>query len=80
MNKYKIIYTDGNGKEDFFVHHSPNEEHAIKVFRANFGPHPEARVEFIRPSSESEIDAINSTGGPSPSRLAKLIGKFKRSK
>lgn len=66
MNKYKIIYTDRNGKEDFFVHHSPTPEHALDVFRQNFGSHPEARVEFIRPTSKKELEAINNTGSQSP--------------
>ena len=68
MNKYKIIYTDRNGKEDFFVHHSPTEEHALKVFRANFGPHPEARAEFIRKTTPAELEEIENTGAPCPRR------------
>lgn len=71
MNKYKITYIDSKGREDYFVHHSPDEEHALRVFRQNFGPHPEAKVEFLRPTSSSELEEINNTGGPSPRRRAR---------
>ena len=65
MNKYTIYYESGNQSKGMAIH-AMSAEDAMEVFRRNFGPHPEAEIKLVRPTTAWELEQINNTGGPCP--------------
>ena len=74
MYRYTIYYESG-GESKHVAIHAPNERHAFAVFHTNFGPHPEAEILLVRPTTAWELEQINNTGGPSPRKKYELHKK-----
>ena len=66
MQKYRINFARKQGSRDVIHIFAVSMAAARKIFEANFGPHPEARITHIGPAAPEEIREINNTGAPHP--------------
>ena len=66
MNKYRINFASKQGSRDVIHIFAVSMAAARKIFETNFGPHPEARVSYVRGATDDELQEINNTGAPHP--------------
>jgi len=65
LNKYIITHSNSEGKVKSTAIFAGDEETALSIFRANFGPHPEARAILLREATKLETEQLAQAGGRS---------------
>lgn len=68
MKKFEISYTDSRGEGARMRLFAMTADDALSAFRNNVGPHPEAKVEYLRDATDWEVEQINNAGAPSHAR------------
>ena len=66
LNKYQIIFGGAASRIFPAYIYAQDEEAAERILRANFGPSTKVRLEYLRPATKPEMEAVGKTGSRSP--------------